>query len=143
MKLLDLNEVGAKGAIVEEAEGKWGMVIDQDLCTGCQACVAACAMENNIAFVGEEDAGYGRSMQWMRIERFWEGEYPEVKMTSFQPTLCQQCGHAPCEPVCPVFAAVHSPGRRPEPAGLQPLCGYTLLRQQLSLPGARLQLARL
>ena len=117
MKFIDLNEVGAKGAIVEEAEGnpaestrgRWGMVIDQDLCTGCQACVAACAMENNIAFVGEDDAAYGRSLQWMRIERFWEGEYPEVKMTSFQPTMCQQCGHAPCEPVCPVFAAVHSP----------------------------------
>ena len=109
MRPLDLNEMGAKGAVAEEAEGKWGMVIDQDLCTGCQACVAACAMENNIAFVGEEDAAYGRSLQWMRIERFWEGEYPEVKMTSFQPTLCQQCGHAPCEPVCPVFASVHSP----------------------------------
>ena len=107
--LVDLNVVGAKGAIAEEAEGKWGMVIDQDLCTGCQACVAACSMENNIAFVGEEDAGYGRSLQWMRIERFWEGEYPEVKMTPFQPTLCQQCGSAPCEPVCPVFASVHSP----------------------------------
>ena len=107
--LVDLNTVGAKGALAEEAEGKWGMVIDQDLCTGCQACVAACAMENNIAFVGEEDAGYGRSLQWVRVERFWEGEYPEVKMTPFQPTLCQQCGHAPCEPVCPVFAAVHSP----------------------------------
>ena len=109
MRPLDLNEMGAKGAVAEEAEGKWGMVIDQDLCTGCQACVAACAMENNISFVGEEDAAYGRSLQWMRIERFWEGEYPEVKMTSFQPTLCQQCGHAPCEPVCPVFASVHSP----------------------------------
>jgi Fe-S-cluster-containing dehydrogenase component len=109
MRLLDLNEMGTKGAVAEEAEGKWGMVIDQDLCTGCQACVAACAMENNIAFVGEEDAAYGRSLQWMRIERFREGEYPEVKMTSFQPTLCQQCGHAPCEPVCPVFASVHSP----------------------------------
>ena len=110
MKPIDLNEVGAKGALAQEAEGKWGMVIDQDLCTGCQACVAACAMENNLTFVGEEDAGYGRSMQWIRIERFWEGEYPEVE-TGFQPMLCQQCGSAPCEPVCPVFAATHSPSQ--------------------------------
>jgi molybdopterin-containing oxidoreductase family iron-sulfur binding subunit len=105
---IDLNRVGAKGALAEEAEGKWGMVIDQDICTGCQACVAACAMENNIPFVGEEDAGYGRSLHWIRIERFWEGEYPEIHTTPFQPMLCQQCGSAPCEPVCPVFASVHS-----------------------------------
>ena len=93
-------------------ENKWGMVIDQDICTGCQACVVACAMENNISFVEEEDAGYGRGMQWIRIERFWEGEYPEVKSTPFQPVLCQQCGKAPCEPVCPVFASVHSEGQQ-------------------------------
>jgi len=105
---IDLNNVGAKGALAEEAEGKWGMVIDQDICTGCQACVAACAMENNLPFVMEEDAGYGRTMHWIRIERFWEGEYPEVQSTPFQPMLCQQCGSAPCEPVCPVFASVHS-----------------------------------
>lgn len=95
----------------EENHGKWGMVIDQDICTGCQACVAACAMENNISFIGdvrESDVAYGRSMQWIRIERFWRGEYPEVKMTDFKPMLCQQCGNAPCEPVCPVFASVHS-----------------------------------
>jgi Fe-S-cluster-containing dehydrogenase component len=92
----------------EEQVGKWGMVIDRDICTGCQACVAACAMENNLSFVGEADAGYGRTMHWIRIERFWEGEYPEVKMTPNQPMLCQQCGSAPCEPVCPAFATVHS-----------------------------------
>ena len=91
-----------------QVKHKWGMVIDQDICTGCQACVVACAMENNISFVGEEDVGYGRSMQWMRIERFWEGEYPEVRTSDFQPVLCQQCGNAPCEPVCPVYASVHS-----------------------------------
>src|SRR5574340_294721 len=46
----------------EDLGGRWGMVIDQDICTGCQACVAACAMENNIPFVGETDAAYGRSL---------------------------------------------------------------------------------
>ncbi|GAB1470489.1 hypothetical protein MASR2M66_13660 [Chloroflexota bacterium] len=94
--------------MAQEQTGKWGMVINQDICTGCQACVAACAMENNIPFVGEEDSGYGRSMHWIRIERFWEGEYPEVKSTPNQPMMCQQCGSAPCEPVCPAFATVHS-----------------------------------
>ncbi len=92
----------------KEVNGRWGMVIDQDICTGCQACVAACSMENNVPFVGEEDAGYGRSMHWIRIERFWSGTFPEVKMTPYQPMLCQQCHNAPCEPVCPVFASVHS-----------------------------------
>jgi Fe-S-cluster-containing dehydrogenase component len=95
----------------EELGGRWGMVIDQDICTGCQACVAACAMENNVPFVGEVDAAYGRTMHWIRIERLWDGldgDYQEVKMTDYQPTMCQQCHNAPCEPVCPVYASVHS-----------------------------------
>jgi molybdopterin-containing oxidoreductase family iron-sulfur binding subunit len=89
--------------------GRWGMVVDQDICTGCQACVAACSMENNVPFVGEDDANYGRAMHWIRIERLWDNkDFPGTKMTSFQPTMCQQCHNAPCEPVCPVYASVHS-----------------------------------
>ncbi len=91
----------------QEVTEKWGMVIDLDVCSGCQACVTACSMENNIPFVGEDEMAYGRGIQWMRIRRYWEGEYPEVAPTH-QPMLCQQCGSAPCEPVCPTFASVHS-----------------------------------
>ena len=105
----ELEMSGFTNTSEEDLAGRWGMVIDQDICTGCQACVAACSMENNVPFVGEEDAGYGRGMHWIRIERLWEStKYPEVKMTSLQPMLCQQCHNAPCEPVCPVFASVHS-----------------------------------
>jgi molybdopterin-containing oxidoreductase family iron-sulfur binding subunit len=106
---LQLPELTDQPQQAGAVEGRWGMTIDQDLCTGCQACVAACSMENNVAFVGEEDAGYGRTMHWIRIERLWKSmDYPDVKMAPFQPLLCQQCHNAPCEPVCPVYAAVHS-----------------------------------
>ncbi len=91
----------------EKAQEKWGMVIDLDRCNGCQACVTACSLENNVAFVGEESAAYGRGMHWLRIQRYWEGEYPNIT-ARYRPVMCQQCGHAPCEPVCPVFATYHS-----------------------------------
>jgi len=105
----NLELPGFTNSSEQELQGRWGMVIDQDICTGCQACVAACSMENNVPFVGEEDAGYGRAMHWIRIERLWDStNFPGIKMTSYQPTMCQQCHNAPCEPVCPVYASVHS-----------------------------------
>ena len=84
------------------------MAVDLDRCTGCGACVTACRAENNIQTVGADAAARGRAMQWIRVERYWEGEFPDVRL-KFQPVMCQQCDAAPCEPVCPTYASHHSP----------------------------------
>ena len=86
---------------------KWGMVVDIDKCTGCQACVVACQSENNVPINREELFNQRRAVEWIRVERYWEGEFPDVK-ARFIPIMCQQCGDAPCEPVCPVFATYHN-----------------------------------
>ena len=83
---------------------RWGMAIDLDSCLGCSACMVACQAENNVAVVGKPQAAYGRQMHWLRIERWAEGA-PSRPKNIFLPMLCQHCEVAPCEPVCPVFAA--------------------------------------
>ena len=85
----------------------WGMVIDLDKCTGCEACVIACRTENNVPVTTDKQTAMGRQIDWIHIERYWEGEYPNIK-ARFLPVLCQQCDAAPCESVCPVYATSHS-----------------------------------
>ena len=86
---------------------KWGMVVDIDKCTGCQACVIACQAENNIPLNTKDTFIQKRLNEWIRIERYWEGEFPNVK-ARYIPVLCQHCDNAPCEPVCPMYATYHN-----------------------------------
>ena len=86
---------------------KWGMVVDLDRCTGCQSCVVACQAENNLPINTKDYFQQRRAYEWIRIERYWEGEFPNVK-ARFIPIMCQHCENAPCEPVCPVFATYHN-----------------------------------
>jgi molybdopterin-containing oxidoreductase family iron-sulfur binding subunit len=102
------------------------MTIDNDKCTGCSACIAACYVENNVPIVGEVEEIRHREMTWLRIERYWgdgetdasdgavrrpwpDGEVLGENEVRHLPMLCQHCGAAPCESVCPVIATYHTP----------------------------------
>ncbi len=86
----------------------WGMVIDLDRCTGCQACVMACKAENNVPAVGAHEAKRGRIISWMQVLTERDEENHSEKMR-FIPRPCLQCDDPPCTKVCPVYATYRNP----------------------------------
>lgn len=72
---------------------KWGMVIDLEKCTGCQACTAACQMENNRQ-PGES---------WQDVLFYEEGEHPSGQL-SWLPRPCMHCENPSCMHACPTKA---------------------------------------
>ena len=60
--------------VTSRVDHKWGMVVDLDRCTGCQACVVACQAENNLPINDKAAFLQKRAFEWIRIERYWEGE---------------------------------------------------------------------
>lgn len=109
---------------------RWGMTIDLTACNGCGACVTACHIENNVPVVGKDEVRRTRTMNWLRIDRYFSSDMTKMKgrdeevskidmygqmeipsaypETVYQPVMCQHCNHAPCETVCPVAATTHS-----------------------------------
>ena len=88
---------------------RYGMVIDLDRCTGCGACVVACAVENNIPPTppqGDERKG----LAWVRIYRADRPDDGPGPRAVFLPVPCQHCQKdTPCLTVCPQNAVDRDP----------------------------------
>lgn len=115
-----LSDLGATGEAAPESSSEpatlypnfprgpyeWAMVIDQTACINCSACIVACQAENNVPVVGPQEIRRGRDMHWLRVDTYYAGEGDDVSVAS-QPVPCMHCEKAPCEPMCPVGAAIH------------------------------------
>lgn len=71
---------------------RYGMVMDMRLCVGCQACMAACSMENQTP--------YWNGKFRTHVEDIEHGSYPDVRR-EFLPRLCMHCENTPCLSACP------------------------------------------
>ncbi len=80
---------------------RYGMVIDLNACTGCMACVAACAMENQTPYWNEKYRTH--------VEDITSGSFPNVKRVLL-PRLCMHCENPPCVEVCPTGASFKAEG---------------------------------
>jgi molybdopterin-containing oxidoreductase family iron-sulfur binding subunit len=87
---------------------RFGMVIDLDRCTGCGACMVACAVENNVP-PAHEGATERTGLNWVQVHEVHDSRGTD-RRSAFVPVMCQHCGaHTPCESVCPQNAVQKDP----------------------------------
>jgi len=80
---------------------RYGMVIDLDRCTGCGACMIACAAENNVP-PAQPRATYRTGVTPMLVRKATNGQEGALRREVFVPITCMQCEEeTPCVSVCP------------------------------------------
>ena len=70
-----------------------GFTFDQAKCTGCQACILACTIENELAF----------DQSWRSVYTFNERHHPNLPVQHLS-LACNHCEHPACLDACPANA---------------------------------------
>jgi tetrathionate reductase subunit B len=74
---------------------RYGFIIDQERCIGCDACTVACEMEHKI------EKGYIKvDTQDSELKDDPHGKFPELQIR-WLPKLCNHCKNPPCLDSCP------------------------------------------
>lgn len=74
----------------------YGIYIDINRCTGCQACVVACMDQNDLDVERGKDA-------YRHVYLVEAGNYPQVT-NAYISLGCLHCTDAPCKMICPTGA---------------------------------------